>query len=46
MQIISDKLDNIPVREIVTYRYDDMMVYLSATAFFVMGVIFMVILSL
>jgi hypothetical protein len=46
MEAISKKLDSIPVRDVMSYKYDDMMVYISVTAFLVMGVISILILCL
>lgn len=44
--MISQKLDAIPVRPIVTYKYDDLMIYLGMGACVSMLIIFVLILSL
>ena len=46
MQATNLKSDTIPVRTFTTYRYNDMLAYVSATTFVSMAVIFMMIISL
>jgi len=46
MQTTQLKSDTMPVRVFTTYRYNDMLAYVSATTFVSMAVIFMLIISL
>jgi len=46
MQNTGNQLEHLPVREIITYEYDDMMAYVGITALLSMGTVLLLILSL
>lgn len=46
MQSVNGKLVEVPVHDVVTYEYDDMMAYVSVSAFLSMTTVLLLILSL